>query len=362
LFVAMAIAGAVRGRADMRAPLLVNWLVIAMVATAAAYAVPGASFPTLLPAVAFAVVGWIETFARRRLSLAGWTGFAVVSFLLINFVMALEVVLSFSLTQYKILVLFPVVLALVPVFVACLSESAAPAWLLSGVSAAVVAAAAAVASQAPAYAADHPRGVDVVYYDDKAAKPRWLIQFIGGADETYLHAQGFPAEGEILHPLGLMAGDRLRMKPAKDLDLPPPTLTATAVTTANGVTTMHGTLKAGRSGFIMGIGVAPGSGIKSIAYDGEVVTSPEKLAGKDPVVTRLMGFGSRDVAVEITFDAKTVPEVVLYELSPLPQGDETSALVAGRPEDAAPAYRGDCATVFKTEKVPSVVMRTPEPQ
>src|SRR5262249_5179032 len=150
-------------------------------------------------------------------------------------------------------------------------------------------------------------------------------------------------------------------KPAKPLDLPAPELTATAVTTANGVTTWHGTLKAGRGGFIMGIGVQPGSGVKSISFDGEVVTSPEKLAGQDPVVTRLMGLGEREVAVEIAYDASRVPDIVLYELSPLPETDEGRALVAGRPEDAVQAYRGDCATVFKTEKVPSVVMRTEAP-
>ena len=80
-----------------------------MVATAAAYAVSGASFPTLLPAVAFAVAGWIETVMRRHLTVAGWTGFVGSAFFMLSFVLALEVILGFNLTQYKILVLFPAV-------------------------------------------------------------------------------------------------------------------------------------------------------------------------------------------------------------------------------------------------------------
>ncbi len=349
LLVALLVAAVVRGRVEMRALLLVNWLVLALITAAAAYGVTGASFPFLWPAVAFVVVGWAQTLLRgRSLGIAAWVGFGGIAFFLMAFALALELVLSFSLTQYKILVLMPVVLALVPVFVACLAESSAPAWVLSGVSAAVVAGASAIASQTPAYAADHPRGLNVVYYDDKAAKPRWLIGFIGAPDETYLHSQGFPAQDENYKPLGLLA-DHGRFKPAADQGLAVPTLrfaSSDVIGMSAGATTIRATLHSGRGGFVMGIGIPPHSGIRSLRVEGEEVLSPEKLKGDDPVVTRFWGFGTRDLPVEITFDSKLPSKVVLYELSPLPESDESRPLIAGRPDDATPAYRGDSAAVF----------------
>ncbi len=254
--------------------------------------------------------------------------------------------LGFHLTQYKILVLMPVVLALVPVLVACLSESSAGAWFASGVSVAIVAGAAVVASQTPAYAANHPRGLNVIYYDEKGAKPRWLIGFIGAPDEAFLSAQGFPPQSETYKQLGLGPEDRGRFKPAADLHLAAPTLIVREVTSVSGASVVHGTLHSGRGGFVMGIGVAPHSGIRSLRFDGQEVLSPEKLDGTDAVITRFWGFGSREVPVEITSDATATPKVLLYELSPLPESPEGRALAAGRPNDATPAYRGDSAVVF----------------
>ena len=348
LFVALVIAAALRGRAEARAVLLINWLVLAAIAAAVAYFVTGAAFPLLWPALAFLLAGAIETLTRKRLGVSAWVGFFSIAFFLINFAVALEVVLSFGLTHYKILVLMPVMLALVPVFLACLEETSAPAWVLSGVSAAIVVGAAAVASQTPAYSTNHPRGLNVVYYDDKAAKPRWLIGFIGAPDETYLQSQGFPAKDEPFKPLGLLLEDHGRFKAATDQQLPVPTFTASDATTANGVTTVRGMLHAGRGGFVMGFGFAAHSGIRSVRYDGQELISTEKLQGNDPLTTRFWGLSARDVPVEISFDASATPKIVLYELSPLPESDEGRALVAGRPEDATTAYRGDCATVFAT--------------
>lgn len=347
LLVALVVAAILRGRAEMRAVLLINWLVLAALSAVIAYGVTGAAFPFLLPSVAFAVVAWIETFVRRKsLSISAWIGFLKIAFFLIVFAMALELVLSFSLTQYKILVLMPIVLALVPVFMACLEEMSAPAWVLSGVTAAVVAGAAAIASQTPAYAVNHPRGLNVIYYDDKAAKPRWLINFIGAPDEAYLKAQGFPAQDEAFDPLGLLRTDHGRFKPATDQQVPGPSFSTTDVSSANGLTTVRGVLRSGRGGFVTGIVFAPNSGIRSVRYDGQQLVAEEKLQGSDPIRTSFWGLA--EVPLEISFVADKKPKAVAFELSPLPDSDEERALIAGRPEDAAPAYRGDCATVFTT--------------
>ncbi len=139
-----------------------------------------------------------------------------------------------------------------------------------------------------------------------------------------------------------------RFKPALDQALPAPTLTLHDVTTQGGTTIARGMLRSGRSGFLVGVGFAPNSGVKSLRLDNQQVADPARLKGRTPVVTRFWGAGARDVPIEIAFDAAAAPKAILYERSALPDSGEARGLVAARPADAAPVYSGDSALVFVT--------------
>ncbi len=346
LFVAIGVAAIAGGRTESRALLLVNWLVLALLALAVAVFVPGAAYPFMWPAFGFAAAGWIETLRKRAqpsLTASAWLGFVLAAFFWTSFVLALELVLGFDLTQYKILALLPFVLALVPLFVTGGSADRVPA----AICAIVVVGAAAIASQTPAYAPDHPRGLNVVYYDDRSAAPRWLIGFEGAPDEAFLAAQGFPARDEVYRQLGLTDA-KGRFKPALDQRLPPPTLTLHELTTHGGTTVARGTLRSGRGGFLIGLGFAQDSGVKSLRLDDQEVADPARLGGKAPVITRFWGAGTRDVPVEIAFDGTAAPTVILYERSTLPDSGEARGLVSARPDDAAPVYSGDSSLVVVT--------------
>jgi len=346
MLVATGIAAITGGRADVRALLLVNWLVLALLALAVAIYVPGASYPFVWPAFGFAVAGCIETLLRRTpqlLTVAAWLGFALAAFFWMSFVLALELVLGFDLTQYKIMALLPFVLALVPLF----AMDGRSARLPAAICAVVVIGATAVACQTPAYAPDHPRGLNIVYYDDKAAAPCWLIGFEGSPDEAFLNAQGFPAHDERFRQFGLIEATG-RLKPATDQALPAPTLTLREMSTNGGTIVVHGTLRSGRGGFLVGLGFPPDSGVKSLRFDNQQVADSARLNGTVPVITRYWGAGTRDVAVEIEFDAAASPKVIVYERSALPDAAEARGLVAARPADAAPVYSGDSALVFVT--------------
>ena len=207
--------------------------------------------------------------------------------------------------------------------------------------------AAIVASQTPAYAPDHPRGLNIVYYDDKGAAPRWLIGFEGASDEAFLKAQGFPAHDESIRQFGLVDGTA-RLKPAANQELPAPTLTLYDATTNDGTVVARGTLRSGRGGFLVGVGLAPKSGVTSLRFDGQAVVDAARLNGTAPIITRYWGAGTRDIAVEIAYDATAAPKIVLYERSTLPDSAEGRGLVAAKPADAAPVYSGDSALVFVT--------------
>jgi hypothetical protein len=356
ILVPLIVAGIAGSRVDARALLLVNWVVLALLALGVALTIGGASYPFLWPVCGVAIAGWIETLVRKRsarsLRVTALVGFVLAAFFLLAFLLGLELVLGFDLSQYKILVLIPFSLALVPVFAASSGDRPRAAWALSALCAVVVAGSAAIASQTPAYAAAHPRGLNIVYYDDQAAKPRWLIDFVGAPDEAFLKAQGVPQQDEEYRQLGLSKAQG-RFKDATGPHLPAPTFTVNEVATQGGRTVVRGTLRSGRGGFQIGIGVAPNSGVQSIRLDSQQSVSVEQLKGKEPTFVRIWGVGTRDVPMEISFDAATAPKLTLYERSPLPESDEAHALVAARPADAAPDYNGDSALVFVVIDLPS---------
>jgi hypothetical protein len=349
ILVPLIVAMIVDGRADPRVLLVVNWVALALLTICAAIIVSGAAYPFLWPVVGVAIAGWIETFLRRRtvrsLRITGLIGFVLAAYFFFAFFLGLELVLGFDLSQFKILVLVPFSLALVSVFAASMRKPAPATWALSVLCAAVVAGAAVLASQTPAYAANHPRGLNIVYYDDRSSKPRWLVGVVGKPDERFLKAQGFPPQDEDYRNLGLLKAQG-RFKPATEQNLPAPGFTVKEVETQGGMAIARGVLKSGRGGFLIGIGLAPQSGVQSIRVDGQEAVGADRLKSKDPTFVQFWGLRSRAVPMEISFDAATVPTAILFERSPLPDSDEGRALVAARPADAAPAYSGDSALVF----------------
>ena len=349
ILVPLLVAGVVGSRVDARAMLLVNWVVLALLAVGVALTIGGASYPFLWPAFGVAIAGWIETLLRkgppRSLRATALAGFVLAAFFLLAFLLGLELVLGFDLSQYKILVLIPFSLALVPVFAESSGDRSRVAWALSALCAVVVVGSAAVASQTPPYVAGHPRGLNIVYYDDQAAKPRWLIGFVGAPDERFLKAQGFPQKDEEYRQLGLLKA-RGRFKDATGPHLPAPSFTVNEIATQGGITVVRGTLRSGRGGFQIGVGIAPNSGVQSIRLDSQQAVGVDQLKGNEPTFVRVWGIGTRDVPMEISFDAATAPKLTLFERSPLPDSAEGRALVAVRPADAAPDYNGDSALVF----------------
>lgn len=349
ILVPLLVAATAGGRIDARVFLLVNWIVLAALTVAVAIAIGGAAYPFLWPVFGVAIAGAVETAVRRgparSLRATGWFGGALAAFSFFAFLLGLELVLGFDLSQFKILVLIPFSLALVPVFAASLGKESRAAWALSVLCALVIGAAAMVASQTPAYAANHPRGLNIIYYDDRTAKPRWLVGVVGRPDERFLKAQGFPPRDEDYQQLGLFKLQG-RFKLAAEQNLPAPSFSTKEVATQGGTTVVRGVLRSGRGGFVVGIGIAPQSGVRSIRLDNQEAVGDDRLKSRDPTFVQFWGLRSREVPMEIAFKANTAPKLILFERSPLPDSEEGRALAAARPADAAPVYSGDSALVF----------------
>ena len=341
---AILVAGFVAMLINRRASLLVNWLVLCVLAVACAAFLPGASYALVWPALIVALMGWTETYFRPNAELVftSAAGFAAAAFFWLAHFLALEAVLGFNASHFKLLALAPFALALSPIFASSAQRSNTPAILICSL---IVAVASIIALRAPAYSPDHPRPLNVIYYDDRAAKgPRWLIPSDLPPDEAFLKAAGFPDADEEFLQLGLLKG-KGRFKPATNLGLPAPTLTVTNIATRGALTVLTGTLRSGRGGFVMGLAVAPGSGLQSLRIEGQDVFDSKQLGAATPAFARIFGLGVRDVAIEITFDPKAPAKITLFERSALPDAEEASALTSTRPLDAAPVHSGDGSLV-----------------
>jgi len=348
ILASLVVAGAVALRTKVRALLLINWLVLSLIGVAVATTVSGASFLFIWPAAGVAFIGWVETFLRRtgpgRLGVTAVVGFVLAAFFSLPYLMALELVLGWNLSEFKILTLIPFALALVPVLAASIGTESRRAWAGAAACVGVALVAAIVASQMPAYAANHPRGLNIVYYDDRSTTPKWLVGFVGAPDERYLKATGFPAKDEPYVQFGLQDAHG-RLKPAPDLHLAAPTLTTSEIAQVDGLDVWRGTLRGARGGLQLALGIGPKSGIRAVRVEDQEVVDAARLAGDTPVFARILGVGEKDISVEIAFDPEASPSVVVIERSPLPDAPEAEALVAARPSDAAPVHSGDASVV-----------------
>lgn len=336
-------------RIETRVLILVSWLVLALLAMGVATTITGAAYPFMWPVAFVALAGWIETLVRRpgTLAVTAIVGFVMAAFFWLTFLLFLELVVGFDLSQYKILVLLPVALALTPVLIAVYSTLEArvafAALLL------LVAGAAWSAYGTPAYTPDHPRGHNIAYYDDRTAAPRWLVGFVGAPDEAYLKANGFPAKDEDFLQAGVFPA-KGRLKPATDLKLAAPIFALEQRLVNDNpqgpLLTLRGSIKGGRGGLQLALAFPAKSGVQAISVAGQPMVSGARLNEDRPLLARLTGFGARDVPIEITFDPTKRPTLTLIERSALPDAPEAKALVVSRPSNAAPVHFGDGATVL----------------
>lgn len=343
--VILPLARLLRSRADARATSLIVWLVFALLSAVVAETVPGAAYVFLVPVIAFVVIALLESFARpQSLSWASNTGALMLAFFMIGLVLVLEVTLGFDMTQYKIMALAPVVLALVPI-IAADTSARARSWWIELSAAAVVAICAVIAMRAPAYSADHPRGFNFTLNDNGIDAPVWQASFVGAVDRDWLESARFSTSPQPLKQFGVFDISGY-VRTSADGHLPPPTFTVTRNETEaaqSGLRVITATLRTSRNGAGLGMVVPAGAGIHSIRVSGHDLLPI--MPRTRPVLLRFSGFVDRDVPLEITFDPQQAESITIVERGPLPDTHEGRALTAIRPATAAAVHLGDAAVV-----------------
>jgi hypothetical protein len=349
----------VAARFSSAALFLVSWILFALMSVALSWFLPGAAFFLLWPVVIASLLLWVAP-----MPVAALAGTAALAFFSLPYVSFVELVLGFGNTQFKILVIAPLCISLV----SCLPMLAARwTWWPAPAMALVSAASALVAMQTPAYALDHPRGVNMLYYQDETPPPDWIATSLGAADDHSLHAQGFPSEESTFMLMNILPV-QARVKPAADMQLAPPVFDQLKVTRTGSTTTVVGVLIPARSGYQVGLGIPADSGIRSIRVGDPILDSlsdpvvslelvgAERLSQGKPFPVVINGIGGLRLPMEIVFDSARTPEFYVYERTALEAGPEADRLRAARPADAAPVHSGDASIV-----VQKVVLGKPLP-
>ena len=346
MLVAALVPALLGSRVKTRALLLVNWLLLSILATVCAATLPGAAYALMWPALVFAISGWAEARTKDDSTLK-WSaaiGFAAIAFFWTSHFVALDAVFGFNLSQFKLVALAPLTLALAPLLAAGQGSDQARSAIVA--TAAILIGATLLSMQAHGFSSDHPRPLNFVYYDDRDFnQPKWLVTETP-VDETFMRAAGFSPADQQFKMLGVYDAHG-RLKPAVNANLDAPSLTFESISSSKGRTSILGSLRSARAGFVMGIAVPAGSGIKSISVEGQSAVDEERLAGKDPVGLRLFAVGDRALKVQIEFDPLKPSKIVLFERSPLPDTAEARQLLASRPADSAQVHSGDGSMVFR---------------
>lgn len=351
LAISLALGASLGRRAGATALLTVCWILIGLLGLALAILLPGGSYLALLPLLVFALAAIVERMVRKDAPplVAAHLGFVVLAYMALYHFSFLDVVLNFQLSAAKMLILVLLGLGAAPL-AAFHAGGFRSARLPLGALVAAVLVSTGIGAIVPAYTPDRPRSVNIAYFQTAEAggegrETQWRLFTFGPPAEAYARAAGFTGPIGTFDRYGVRASEAY-LRDAPDLALTPPTLTVTTQTQdEDGRRRIEGTVQAGEAGFFFGIAFPPDSGVLGLEVEGETLLREADLTGGRGRPVMFHGAGNRSLDVVLTVSADAPVELILFELSGLPDHPEVADILAHRPDDAAPLHFGDHAEV-----------------
>jgi hypothetical protein len=293
----------------------------------------------------FALVAGLGRFIAPTAAIrwASVAGFVAIAMFWTGHMLALDAVVGFQLSQFKILALFPMAMALVPLFM-----MAAPLRnTVLAIPVVLTVATAALASTMPGYTPDNPRPLNIVYHQDAdTGDARWLVQETP-IDRSFMQRAGFGPAPERIDLAGLVP-TQAYVRKATSAGLEAPSLDLVSREEHGDKLRLSGQIRSVRAGFVFGLIIPPGSGIAAVTLEGQPLLTPERLASGKPVWARIFGTANKPLSIAIEHAKTGTGRVVVFERSALPDTPEAGELMDLRPRNASPVHAGDGAFVFRT--------------
>lgn len=333
------------------------WLVWALLAVAAAVALPGVSHLLLVPALAAGLAGLLLARRPGSLAVAALVPLLTAVLLWAPLLLLLEVGMGTA--------VLPAVAALTGVVatgLAPLVAEVAPRRrraLALGV-AALAAAAGGVALTRPAMTPDEPRLVNVLFVQDAGAGTARVAILSPRPPDPMRRAAAFE-DDQVVLPWS--PGFRRPAAPAATIAVPAPELTLLEDVATGGERRMRVRLASRRGTSVVGLALPGTAGVRSVAFDGARVAE-RAIVAEGWGEYDFVGAGPEGVEVEIVLrqgGAAGPLEAWVYDLSSdLPPAGRRVA--AARPATAVPGNRGDVTIVARKAALgPLTSPPTPSP-
>lgn len=338
-------------RAGPNAALFVNWLLLALVAVYLAVFLPGGAYMTLLPVVLFSVIGFVESYINNGKTpvIAASIGLAAAAYMAVYHFVFFDVVLNYQVSYLKTPILALFALTAAPLAAVWRKETCSfwrPAALISIIT--IVASGAAMA--VPAYTPDRPRSVNVAYFQEIGPggeqDARWRVFTYGPADKAYVKEAGFLTEISTFKRFGARESNAY-FQPAQVHDLKTPQLQVFSEEATDGGRIIKGEISAGRAGPFFGVTFAADAPATEFSVNGITLIDSKKFASGKISSMHFNGFNDRPLAFELHVSGEAPIDVMLFEVSDLPDDAVGQSIIAKRPKNAAPIQFGDHTEIQK---------------
>lgn len=344
-----------KGLATPMGLMLINWLIMAALATFLALVIPGASYMFLAPIMTFMVGAMIDFYLNRHvgphfgdLRWASRFGLVAAIYIAIYHFVIFELVLNFQFSHFKMIPLLPLMLAATPVIARYLSEGHPSGSENRNTLALTMVVATIISMMMPTYTLDRPRGMNLTYIqNDDTGSAVWDMVAIGNADMGYLAASGFPAEKQPLVKVPPYPASNSYYKKALNQHIPAPQWTVVSDDISGQTRTVTAQLKSVRGGNTIRLIFPADANFHHLRLNGKMVLE------QVPNQTRtynipVHGIGTEPVEVTLSLPADAHFDMTLQDIGFLAVEGEALDIIRNKPANVFPIHGGNTSVVIKT--------------
>ena len=319
-------------------------ILFALLSLVTAIIMSGASYLFLVPALAMAVGVLMDIWRKHeRYTWAAHMGLVAAAYMAFYHFIAIEVILHYKLSHFRILPLILLGLTLLPILHRAQRQAAKTHKILGASMLSVVLATAIISIFLPGFNEAHPRGQNLVYIQDNdTGEAVWISETAGGQDPEFLKAAGFENPQKI-KPLYRLAGGHSVSKPTMNLNTAGVDYTVQSNSIdADGNRVVQIDITSRNQGYELTIAFPDGGAPDTIMVNGKPAADYRETPYWRPF--NLRGPGTTTYHVELVGAAYLFKEIALADTSSLTH-DQLQGMAELRPKDSDQLHSGDRAHI-----------------
>ncbi|MCF6275309.1 MAG: M20/M25/M40 family metallo-hydrolase [Robiginitomaculum sp.] len=319
-------------------------ILFAVLALAVAIIMPGASYIFLVPALAM-TIGVIVDISRKheRYIWAAHLGLLAACYMAFYHFIAIEVILHYKLSHFRVLPLILMGLALLPILYRAHVNARQTYKFLGAGLISIVAATAIISIFLPGFNETHPRGQNLVYIqNNENGSAQWVSETAGGQDLEFLKATGFE-NAEKIKPFYKLTGGHSVSKPTNSLNIPAAEYKVLSNTIgSDGLRTVVLEVTSSNQGYELTLAFLENSVPDTITVNGKLAADYRNKPYWRPF--NLRGPGATIYKIELTGAADTFKEMAIADTFSLTH-DQLQGMAELRPNDSDQLHGGDRAHI-----------------